>query len=86
MRGGVDPGANLLRPRVIGVVNGRFVGIGDGDLSSPGASGSWVFPERPLPPCALRPLIVLGGTEGGRRPTRLRLGNRWHASSLPIVL
>ena len=67
VRGGVDPGDHRLRPRAVGVVDiRRDFFAEDGDLSSPGASGSWGSPEGQLPPRAPRPLSDQGRGGGGR--------------------
>ena len=72
VRGGVDPGDHRLRPRAVGVVDiRRDFFAEDGDLSSPGASGSWGSPEGQLPPRARHASSLAKGGRGG-----MHLGQR----------
>ena len=52
-RGGIDPGDNRFRPRVVGVVEvWRDSSSGDGNLSCLGAAGPLRWPEGQLSPRA----------------------------------
>ena len=63
-----------------------YGGTGDGDLSPPGALGSWGSPEGQLPPRARRTLNGRGRADGGARPMGLRLGKLCIEMHLTFVL
>ena len=87
VRGGIDPGDRLFRPRFVGVVDvWNDVETGDGALFSPGAAGPGRSPEGKLPPRTPRTLFGRGRARGGTWPMALGLGKRWIETHLPIII